>query len=326
MYSGFRCSNCCCSASAGSHDTNSSRSLPAIWRPISAFHWQGSRPRRARIASAIDVCARVACQPSGAGCAGPETGVVMGMWRGTPQSLRKSRLAEPGGDGHANVDAFTAGSHGTSLRCASRASHRARRMDVRVARRAPIESIAEPCSRTAHLPVPPHLDPPHALAPTRFFRFAGGDRRRRAGRADGGAAPGRDGASDRAGQAQLRRRRPRPGRKAASSACWAATTASQSHVRDTQDAGAGLVDETRARFIAEHSASGASGWCDAACRSRPTPTGPARPAPHARRRTRACDASRTRPTPPARRSTRRCWRGPRASRTSRCASAGWRWT
>ena len=37
MNSGCRCSNCCCSASAGSQETNSSRSLPPIWRPISSF-------------------------------------------------------------------------------------------------------------------------------------------------------------------------------------------------------------------------------------------------------------------------------------------------
>ncbi len=43
-----------------------------------------------------------------------------------------------------------------------------------------------------------------------------------------------------------------------------------SHVRDTQDAGAGLVDEHTARFIAQHSAE-AIGWLVEACRFRRTP-------------------------------------------------------
>jgi hypothetical protein len=51
-----------------------------------------------------------------------------------------------------------------------------------------------------------------------------------------------------------------PGRHRA--ACWAQGDDSiDSHVRDTQDAGAGLVDEHTARFIAERTAPRpSSGW------------------------------------------------------------------
>ena len=99
-----------------------------------------------------------------------------------------------------------------------------------------------------------------------------------------------------------------------------------SHVRDTQDAGAGLVDEHTARFIAEQQRRGrASGWSSRACRSRPTPSGPlglhlTREGGHAVRRiAHAADATGAP-------STTRC--SPRRARirTSRCASAGWRST
>jgi L-aspartate oxidase len=43
-----------------------------------------------------------------------------------------------------------------------------------------------------------------------------------------------------------------------------------SHVRDTLDAGAGLVDEHTARYIAQNSAEAVEWLVGAACRSRPT--------------------------------------------------------
>ena len=47
----------------------------------------------------------------------------------------------------------------------------------------------------------------------------------------------------------------------------------ESHVRDTQDAGAGLVDERhRALHRRAQRARRSSGWSRAACRSRPIPT------------------------------------------------------
>jgi len=48
----------------------------------------------------------------------------------------------------------------------------------------------------------------------------------------------------------------------------------ESHVRDTQDAGAGLVDEHTARFIAEHSAAAIEWLVDAGVPFSPDPTGP----------------------------------------------------
>ena len=48
----------------------------------------------------------------------------------------------------------------------------------------------------------------------------------------------------------------------------------ESHVRDTQDAGAGLVDETTARFIAEHSAQAVQWLVDAGVPFSPDPEGP----------------------------------------------------
>ncbi|MDE2457267.1 MAG: FAD-dependent oxidoreductase, partial [Burkholderiales bacterium] len=47
-----------------------------------------------------------------------------------------------------------------------------------------------------------------------------------------------------------------------------------SHVRDTQDAGAGLVDENTARFIAEHSAAAIEWLVDAGVPFSPDPAGP----------------------------------------------------
>lgn len=48
----------------------------------------------------------------------------------------------------------------------------------------------------------------------------------------------------------------------------------ESHVRDTQDAGAGLVDENTARFIAEHSAAAVAWLVDAGVPFSPDPGGP----------------------------------------------------
>ncbi len=48
----------------------------------------------------------------------------------------------------------------------------------------------------------------------------------------------------------------------------------ESHVRDTQDAGAGLVDEHTARFIAEHSAAAIEWLVDAGVPFSPDPSGP----------------------------------------------------
>jgi L-aspartate oxidase len=48
----------------------------------------------------------------------------------------------------------------------------------------------------------------------------------------------------------------------------------ESHVRDTQDAGAGLVDEHTARFIAEHSAAAVQWLVDQGVPFSPDPTGP----------------------------------------------------
>jgi L-aspartate oxidase len=48
----------------------------------------------------------------------------------------------------------------------------------------------------------------------------------------------------------------------------------ESHVRDTQDAGAGLVDEYAARFIAEHSAQAVAWLVDAGVAFSPDPQGP----------------------------------------------------
>ncbi len=48
----------------------------------------------------------------------------------------------------------------------------------------------------------------------------------------------------------------------------------ESHVRDTQDAGAGLVDEHTARFIAEHSAAAIAWLVDAGVPFSPDPDGP----------------------------------------------------
>jgi len=48
----------------------------------------------------------------------------------------------------------------------------------------------------------------------------------------------------------------------------------ESHVRDTQDAGAGLVDEHTARFIAEHSAAAIEWLVEAGVSFSPDPTGP----------------------------------------------------
>jgi L-aspartate oxidase len=48
----------------------------------------------------------------------------------------------------------------------------------------------------------------------------------------------------------------------------------ESHVRDTQDAGAGLVDEHTARFIAEHSASAVQWLVDQGVPFSPDPSGP----------------------------------------------------
>lgn len=99
----------------------------------------------------------------------------------------------------------------------------------------------------------------------------------------------------------------------------------ESHVRDTQDAGAGLVDEATARFIAERSAD-AVGWLvEQGVPFTPDEQGPlglhlTREGGHAVRRiAHAADATgkaihdallaKARPIP-----------------TSSCASAGWRWT
>jgi L-aspartate oxidase len=60
----------------------------------------------------------------------------------------------------------------------------------------------------------------------------------------------------------------------------------ESHVRDTQDAGAGLVDEHTARFIAEHSAEAVQWLVDQGVPFSPDPSRPAGPAPHARGRAR----------------------------------------
>ncbi|HSW23083.1 MAG TPA: FAD-dependent oxidoreductase, partial [Burkholderiaceae bacterium] len=48
----------------------------------------------------------------------------------------------------------------------------------------------------------------------------------------------------------------------------------ESHVRDTQDAGAGLVDEHTARFIAEHSAAAVQWLVDQGVPFSPDPSGP----------------------------------------------------
>ena len=48
----------------------------------------------------------------------------------------------------------------------------------------------------------------------------------------------------------------------------------ESHVRDTQDAGAGIVDEHTARYIAEHSAAAVQWLVDAGVRFSPDPEGP----------------------------------------------------
>src|SRR5438552_12805666 len=48
----------------------------------------------------------------------------------------------------------------------------------------------------------------------------------------------------------------------------------ESHVRDTQDAGAGLVDEDTARFIAEHSAEAVEWLVERGVPFSPDPTGP----------------------------------------------------
>ena len=98
-----------------------------------------------------------------------------------------------------------------------------------------------------------------------------------------------------------------------------------SHVHDTQEAGAGLVDAQVARYIAEHSAGAIEWLVRQGVPFSPDPAGPlglhlTREGGH------AVAASRTRPTPPDARSTRRCWPRRARTRTSRCASAGWRWT
>jgi L-aspartate oxidase len=98
----------------------------------------------------------------------------------------------------------------------------------------------------------------------------------------------------------------------------------ESHVRDTQDAGAGLVDEHTARFIAEHSAGGE--WLvDAGVPFSPDPDGPlglhlTREGGHAVRRiAHAADAT-------GQAIHEALLARARRTRTSRCASAGWRWT
>jgi L-aspartate oxidase len=100
----------------------------------------------------------------------------------------------------------------------------------------------------------------------------------------------------------------------------------ESHVRDTQDAGAGLVDEHTARFIAEHSAEAVQWLVAPACRFRPTRTGPlglhlTREGGHAVRRiAHAADATgRGHPRGAA-------GQGAGAPEHHACASAGWRWT
>ena len=133
------------------------------------------------------------------------------------------------------------------------------------------------------------------------------------------ATPGR-----RAGQAQPRR----------GATAWAqggivgvlgSDDSIESHVRDTQDAGAGLVDEHTARFIAEHSARAIEWLVAQGVPFSPDPEGPlglhlTREGGHAVRRiAHAADAT-------GRRSTRRCWRRCARTRTSCCANAGWRST
>ena len=87
MNSGCRCSNCCCSASAGAHETKSSRSLPPICRPTLPSRPRDSRFRRSRIWVASAVCARVAAQASGdsaapRGAAGGRRRRRARRWRG----------------------------------------------------------------------------------------------------------------------------------------------------------------------------------------------------------------------------------------------------
>jgi succinate dehydrogenase/fumarate reductase flavoprotein subunit len=132
-------------------------------------------------------------------------------------------------------------------------------------------------------------------------------------------------AGDRAGQARVRSKGATAWAQGGIVGVLGSDDSIESHVRDTQEAGAGLVDEHTARFIAEHSAVPCSGWWMRACRFRPTRT--ARWACTSRAKAgMRCGASPMPPTPPARPSTTRCWRAPRRTRTSACASAGWRWT
>jgi L-aspartate oxidase len=98
-----------------------------------------------------------------------------------------------------------------------------------------------------------------------------------------------------------------------------------SHVRDTQDAGAGLVDEHTARFIAERSAQAVEWLVAQGVPFSADPSGPL--GLHLTREGgMRCGASPMPPTPPARPSMTRCWPRRVRTRTSACASAGWRWT
>ena len=72
MKLGCRCSNCCCSASAGAHETKSSRSLPPIWRPISSFSVARYSVSSSSSWVASAVWARVAAQASGDSARGAE--------------------------------------------------------------------------------------------------------------------------------------------------------------------------------------------------------------------------------------------------------------
>ena len=99
----------------------------------------------------------------------------------------------------------------------------------------------------------------------------------------------------------------------------------ESHVRDTQEAGAGLVDEHTARFIAEHSAQAVEWLVDEGVPFSPDPDGPlglhlTREGGHAVRRiAHAADAT-------GRAIHEALLAKARRTRTSRCASAGWRST
>ena len=99
-----------------------------------------------------------------------------------------------------------------------------------------------------------------------------------------------------------------------------------SHVRDTQDAGAGLVDEHTARFIAERSALAVEWLVDAGRALFRRPRAARWACTSRAKAAMRCGASRTPPMPPARPSTMRCWPRRARTRTSACASAGWRWT